>query len=116
MRRPRSNSRRPSRKCARASAEEVVMGWLITALVMGSSAERGPCAAAPADQLTDASTSARAARVDAWLTRSEEHTSELQSHSELVCRLLLEKKKSTMLGRLDLSADSLEHDSDVVPT
>src|SRR5947207_15518367 len=26
-------------------------------------------------------------------TRSEEHTSELQSHSDLVCRLLLEKKK-----------------------
>src|SRR5438034_7262692 len=28
--------------------------------------------------------------------RSEEHTSELQSHSDLVCRLLLEKKKCTM--------------------
>src|SRR5438132_4511521 len=27
------------------------------------------------------------------LGRSEEHTSELQSHSDLVCRLLLEKKK-----------------------
>src|SRR5438034_8111741 len=27
------------------------------------------------------------------VTRSEEHTSELQSHSDLVCRLLLEKKK-----------------------
>src|SRR5947207_6725888 len=27
-------------------------------------------------------------------TRSEEHTSELQSHSDLVCRLLLEKKKT----------------------
>src|SRR5437588_11559219 len=27
--------------------------------------------------------------------RSEEHTSELQSHSDLVCRLLLEKKKPT---------------------
>src|SRR5947207_10451350 len=27
--------------------------------------------------------------------RSEEHTSELQSHSDLVCRLLLEKKKKT---------------------
>src|SRR5260221_2925711 len=27
--------------------------------------------------------------------RSEEHTSELQSHSDLVCRLLLEKKKTT---------------------
>src|SRR2546430_11597552 len=31
--------------------------------------------------------------------RSEEHTSELQSQSNLVCRLLLEKKKSTR--RLD---------------
>src|SRR5947207_12614374 len=28
--------------------------------------------------------------------RSEEHTSELQSHSDLVCRLLLEKKTITM--------------------
>src|SRR5260221_10661577 len=28
-----------------------------------------------------------------WNRRSEEHTSELQSHSDLVCRLLLEKKK-----------------------
>src|SRR5438132_3187162 len=28
--------------------------------------------------------------------RSEEHTSELQSHSDLVCRLLLEKKKIKM--------------------
>src|SRR5260221_8492378 len=27
------------------------------------------------------------------INRSEEHTSELQSHSDLVCRLLLEKKK-----------------------
>src|SRR5688572_31895623 len=30
-----------------------------------------------------------------YLDRSEEHTSELQSQSNLVCRLLLEKKKST---------------------
>src|SRR5260221_4723949 len=28
--------------------------------------------------------------------RSEEHTSELQSHSDLVCRLLLENKKTQM--------------------
>src|SRR5436190_3758989 len=28
--------------------------------------------------------------------RSEEHTSELQSHSDIVCRLLLEKKKKNM--------------------
>src|SRR5947207_5025755 len=37
-----------------------------------------------------------------WMTRSEgrrseEHTSELQSHSELVCRLLIEKKKGSVL-------------------
>src|SRR2546421_665718 len=30
---------------------------------------------------------------DGWSDRSEEHTSELQSRSDLVCRLLLEKKK-----------------------
>src|SRR5438132_9587881 len=29
-----------------------------------------------------------------FAARSEEHTSELQSHSDLVCRLLLEKKKT----------------------
>src|SRR5438034_6157311 len=31
--------------------------------------------------------------------RSEEHTSELQSHSDLVCRLLLEKKKKRTRDR-----------------
>src|SRR5438034_5776710 len=35
----------------------------------------------------------RLARPDVGEARSEEHTSELQSHSDLVCRLLLEKKK-----------------------
>src|SRR5260370_32405401 len=35
--------------------------------------------------------------------RSEEHTSELQSHLNLVCRLLLEKKKQT-----DLMHDRVE--------
>src|SRR5438270_2257805 len=32
---------------------------------------------------------------DSGVKRSEEHTSELQSQSNLVCRLLLEKKKKT---------------------
>src|SRR5260221_10205868 len=35
----------------------------------------------------------------ALLKRSEEHTSELQSHSDLVCRLLLEKKKKHKTSR-----------------
>src|SRR5438034_8213823 len=39
--------------------------------------------------------------IQAQLERSEEHTSELQSHSDLVCRLLLEKKKDTYLNQTD---------------
>src|SRR5436190_7558299 len=34
-----------------------------------------------------------ASKLFTFSARSEEHTSELQSHSDLVCRLLLEKKK-----------------------
>src|SRR6266540_5988532 len=41
-------------------------------------------------QLLDPITGYRAVQ---YRTRSEEHTSELQSHHDLVCRLLLEKKK-----------------------
>src|SRR2546430_10200910 len=37
------------------------------------------------------------ARGDDGGRRSEEHTSELQSQSNLVCRLLLEKKKKTLV-------------------
>src|SRR5438132_2543010 len=36
------------------------------------------------------------------IERSEEHTSELQSHSDLVCRLLLEKKKKRKLDILNI--------------
>src|SRR2546430_7278503 len=43
---------------------------------------------------------------DRALARSEEHTSELQSQSNLVCRLLLEKKKT------ELVASSNPHDRD----
>src|SRR5947207_9983889 len=39
--------------------------------------------------------------------RSEEHTSELQSHSDLVCRLLLEKKKE--LGNVPDSPRALTY-------
>src|SRR2546428_3811705 len=37
---------------------------------------------------------------DAFARRSEEHTSELQSRSDLVCRLLLEKKKDAHMEAL----------------
>src|SRR2546427_7034146 len=37
--------------------------------------------------------------------RSEEHTSEVQSQSNLVCRLLLEKKKTRLLQNVTLSKE-----------
>src|SRR5438874_9399895 len=46
--------------------------------------------------------------------RSEEHTSELQSRRDLVCRLLLEKKKNNntntklQVGRIDTNSDLAE--------
>src|SRR5258708_36865992 len=43
------------------------------------------------------SRSARASQRRWFVGRSEEHTSELQSPDHLVCRLLLEKKKTTHL-------------------
>src|SRR5260221_12939068 len=50
-----------------------------------------PCARARKDRL--AHPRRRSPAEDGGHQRSEEHTSELQSHSDLVCRLLLEKKK-----------------------
>src|SRR5256886_13305999 len=43
----------------------------------------------------------------AQFQRSEEHTSELQSQSNLVCRLLLEKKKNNILDHRRPSSASL---------
>src|SRR5688572_32409073 len=40
--------------------------------------------------------------------RSEEHTSELQSQSNLVCRLLLEKKNNTMKCRINLQPPRID--------
>src|SRR5436190_6622092 len=58
------------------------------ALPISSRGGRRPTAGAtPDDPRRDDRRAARA-------PRSEEHTSELQSHSDLVCRLLLEKKKN----------------------
>src|SRR2546427_6630821 len=43
--------------------------------------------------------------------RSEEHTSELQSQSNLVCRLLLEKKKKRAIGQIKNTYPGLVLDS-----
>src|SRR2546428_4990193 len=41
-------------------------------------------------------------------SRSEEHTSELQSRSDLVCRLLLEKKKTTLILTSPFSSSHIQ--------
>src|SRR5260221_2074841 len=51
--------------------------------------------------------------IDVQGPRSEEHTSELQSHSELVCRLLLEKKKN-MTRQPRLSVRSTTEAADTI--
>src|SRR5438034_1441379 len=49
--------------------------------------------------------------------RSEEHTSELQSHSDLVCRLLLEKKKkNTKRNRTESSNSKQVHTAHIQKT
>src|SRR2546430_4410472 len=52
-----------------------------------------PFAALPVCPVLDARKGEVYASLYRWDGRSEEHTSELQSQSNLVCRLLLEKKK-----------------------
>src|SRR5437588_3812681 len=65
-------------------------------LDLGSGYEKGPflvtqMGVAPNDPVPKTKMFVLRHRV---VRRSEEHTSELQSHSDLVCRLLLEKKKN----------------------
>src|SRR5438034_7262496 len=69
-----------------------------SALATSQSARTSPCvwtASASCGLLPSASSSVmfRGKFGTSLAIRSEEHTSELQSHSDLVCRLLLEKKK-----------------------
>src|SRR5256885_9576237 len=61
-------------------------------------------------------TSCRAGSASAWpsrgrSSRSEEHTSELQSPCNLVCRLLLEKKKKFRVHQRSYSLCVVQHDS-----
>src|SRR5438034_5697430 len=65
--------------------------------------------ALPISKLMPSASACTTPATQIWLTilvscpdpgpRSEEHTSELQSHSDLVCRLLLEKKKNSGFAR-----------------
>src|SRR3712207_7147314 len=73
------------------STYDLLLGLLAWALWHG-------LLAAPGVAFAPAPLRARLAGVDLGLRRSEEHTSELQSRQYLVCRLLLEKKKTSPLS------------------
>src|SRR2546425_5644274 len=69
------------------------MPGTVTALTV---AGRGLAGATALTFLRDNAADASVTATNLSVSRSEEHTSELQSLAYLVCRLLLEKKKKTM--------------------
>src|SRR5688572_32958582 len=72
------------------------------ALPISSLTTRACCGSKPTigSSITKTSGSCNSAETMAVRCRSEEHTSELQSQSNLVCRLLLEKKKKIIKIRM----------------
>src|SRR5258708_21413433 len=92
--RQRRRAKGPDRRCA------VLDAWIARA---GASRTEAGKDSRPRSTTPTAATRGRSSGVDRVgivrgcnaVTRSEEHTSELQSPDHLVCRLLLEKKKST---------------------
>src|SRR5207249_5436666 len=84
---------------------------LFRSLLMAASEERMP---SPLENPNEATLPTRS--MPQALVRSEEHTSELQSRFDLVCRLLLEKKKTAsratgLLARLALLVQHLDQRS-----
>src|SRR3712207_8420444 len=64
-----------------------------TALSAGGSSAGTGAASSEGWSVAPSRTPDAYASTNSWISRSEEHTSELQSRQYLVCRLLLEKKK-----------------------
>src|SRR5256712_6560901 len=77
LRRPLTSRPSRSRPSTTKSPTTATMSMANAMAASAGARERGPCLTARA-----------------LASRSEEHTSELQSRSDLVCRLLLEKKKN----------------------
>src|SRR5438034_7101161 len=79
-----------------------------TTLFRSGSRPAGPAGVVLADGEGDRADPVRRRGRPARRGRSEEHTSELQSHSDLVCRLLLEKKKETKRKSKRLKSSNTE--------
>src|SRR2546430_7786520 len=69
-----------------------------------------PCGAGLPQPARSATALSTARCLGCLLIRSEEHTSELQSQSNLVCRLLLEKKKMIAEGVINKFTISVAND------
>src|SRR5437588_3698019 len=87
MRRPPTSTLFPYTTLFRSAA---------AASALSTSIQRSPSWRCHAARRIETSGSDKARQ--AATARSEEHTSELQSHSDLVCRLLLEKKKTAAMA------------------
>src|SRR2546430_11513165 len=76
--------------------------------VQGSAARASfaRCCARPSCQRESPSAMAPIVIAESATLRSEEHTSELQSQSNLVCRLLLEKKKKKHITEQNMTHQS----------
>src|SRR5438132_4826760 len=86
--------------CAASSAICSALRWFVPSVSMAAVKEASPgffsgLASLPVSTTRWAEITGSDANPLKKPGRSEEHTSELQSHSDLVCRLLLEKKKKT---------------------
>src|SRR2546428_3609640 len=79
------------------------------ALPILSSCFRASCRSSTKWTLRSRHSKARPGKASGWYVttwRSEEHTSELQSRSDLVCRLLLEKKKNAAASEVVVTLPS----------
>src|SRR5438034_10640667 len=88
---PSSATYTPVKNGRVSSADTAKMVWLT--IIRITSASISPIASASARGSVGKSPAGSPKISKLLASQSEEHTSELQSHSDLVCRLLLEKKK-----------------------
>src|SRR2546430_13238512 len=72
-------------------------------------ARQRPCLGPGCRQRLERRAACRGIRLPGPDRRSEEHTSELQSQSNLVCRLLLEKKKKQKSIKPDVAVTADQH-------
>src|SRR5260370_5132903 len=101
-----SNSASPSNRMPRKARliTSVLLATLLVLLLRESPAVSGSTGAPSlADQGNPTEPLVIVVNRSNPVDRSEEHTSELQSHLNLVCRLLLEKKKRTASARFSIS-------------